>query len=836
MLTMGKNKRLIGVGIIILIAMLLWPVRNWVNDVLAGPGVIKANLQLSRTLTDEQGKDISGTQIKRSSPFAVNYTILPLPVGNIAQPASGESFIASITLTENLPAQIEIDRASLPAEFKVTGTLAEGYTLQAQLGDVRYVWNAANQALVPDIASNPKLNAAGTFAYSIKAQTAVTGSYTFANAVLAFDDLHERAVPTPAPTPSPVPTAGPGDSGSGSPLGTAGDYTVFLFGDGTMRSGAIEGDFAIGQNLILEPGATIRKGRVVVGNNAAISGGSVQDGGLIVKNNLIFNSNGGTINGNIIVGGDLDYRGNAKGVTEGHYITYGGKITYNMPDYNPAKPHTFHSSEEVSGIPDYKRIYEYWINFSSIMSKLNQTGVEVQLQSWKTLDLKVTNDKLNQYIFDIPAASLKEAAGLNIDIPPSASAIINIPGKEVVWDKWITFKRNNADNENLIKNKIIFNFYEANSLNIRNLKGGLLLAPSANVTATGGFTGTVIANSLTNSGGYLFAKSTFTGTLPEGPKPTPSATATPVPTPAPPVRVSQGFGEASFVAIEPPDNTPRKLEIIGGDSTQPDQPLDLAALYTGPATEKGIKYTWSVDDKTGTSFDPEDGSVTSFTPSKPGDYTVTVKVTSDSNPEGITATKVISVRTLRIEGKHHVFLNKTIELKLISANLPPNADIQWNLPGDGSNYATLAQDMNDSTKHTYKLTGDALKDGIIVEVSVAGVTTRHTVNVIPIELTAIQGPAYTVEMFVGEQLDLNTKIRLSPDELLLNDFRDRLDWVSNGSGIAAFDPPPVSPERNGWITGISPGVTTVVVSYRENPLIQTVIHIKVRALPNGDRY
>lgn len=830
MLTMGKNKRLTGVGIIILIALLLWPVRNWVNDVLAGPGVIKANLQLSRTLTDEQGKDISGTQIKRSSPFAVNYTILPLPVGNITQPASEESFIASITLTEKLPAQIEIDRASLPAEFKVTGNLTEGYTLQAQLGDVRYVWNAANQALVPDIASNSKLNAAGTFAYSIKAQAAVTGPYTFANAVLAFDDLHERTVPTPAPTPTPVPTAGPGDSGSGSPLGTAGDYTVFLFGDGTMRSGAINGSFAVGGNLNLSSGATINQGHVSVEKNGDISSGSITDGGLFIKGNLLFNSNGGTVNGRMAVGGDLDYRGNAAGVTSGNRITYGGKVTYNMPDYNPAKAHTSQSSEPVPGIPDFAKLQAFWLDRSKQLTQPSANGSKVYLQNWGTLELEATDLSLNHYVFNVSEELLAKAAGLNINIPPTASAVINFAGKDIQWKQWVTFKSG-------AKDKIIYNYYDAGSLRLNSLDGGLILAPQAKVTASGGFNGILIAHSLMNEGGYSFNKGGgFTGPIPEGPKPTPSATSIPVPTPAPPVRVSQGFGEASFEAIEPPDNTPRTLEISGGDSTQLNQPLDLAALYTGPATEKGIKYTWSVDDKTGASFDPEDGSVTSFTPSKPGDYTVTVTVTSDSNPEGITATKVISVRELRIDGKNNVFLTKTIELKLISANLPPNADIQWRLAGDGSNYATLIQDMNDSTKHTYKLTGNALKDGIIVEVSVAGVTALHTVNVIPIELTAIQGPAYTVEMFVGEQLDLNTKIRLSPDDLLLNDFKDRLDWVSNRLDIAAFDPDPVSPERNGWITGISPGVTTVVVSYRENPLIQTVIHIKVRALPNGDRY
>lgn len=204
--------------------------------------------------------------------------------------------------------------------------------------------------------------------------------------------------------------------------------------------------------------------------------------------------------------------------------------------------------------------------------------------------------------------------------------------------------------------------------------------------------------------------------------------------------------------------------------------------------------------------------------------------TKDFSPVGV------SVFSLEITGKADVFKDKSIDLTLITGNLPSNAEITWSLLDDGANYATLTGTSVD--KKNYKLTGKDYKDGIIVSVTTGGATTNHVVNVIPFSLTGLKAKE-GIEISVGQDYDLNQLLWITPNEMTIGQIKKDLEWISNNPSIASFDSS-LTEERKGYITGIQKGGPIIVTvlykpSVDTNP-IKTTIKVKVIAQENGDRY
>lgn len=204
--------------------------------------------------------------------------------------------------------------------------------------------------------------------------------------------------------------------------------------------------------------------------------------------------------------------------------------------------------------------------------------------------------------------------------------------------------------------------------------------------------------------------------------------------------------------------------------------------------------------------------------------------------KGFSSVKV-SVFSLRITGNTNVFKNKSIDLTLITDNLPVNAGITWSLLNDGGNYATLTAASVD--KKNYRLTGSKDKDGIIVSVTAGGATTTHVVNVIPFQLTGLRA-IEEIEIGVGDPpYDLNKLLWITPNEMTINDIKNDLEWTSADTSIASFGSPLT--DESSKITGIVKGGPIIVtVLYTPSAAsakpIQTTIKVKVIAKENGDRY
>lgn len=197
----------------------------------------------------------------------------------------------------------------------------------------------------------------------------------------------------------------------------------------------------------------------------------------------------------------------------------------------------------------------------------------------------------------------------------------------------------------------------------------------------------------------------------------------------------------------------------------------------------------------------------------------------------------ISVRSLKISGSSYVFINKSIDLSLITGNIPESTNITWSLLGDGSNYATLAKVSDDPQK--YKLTGNKIKDGIVISVTAGGITTTHTVNVIPYSLIGLRTKE-EIEIMEGQEYNLNQLLWITPSEMTIDQIKNDLDWTSDSPSIASFDSPLSDEQRRGVITGIKKGGPAIItVLYKPSngsQPIKTTIKVKVIAKKNGDRY
>ncbi len=118
-------------------------------------------------------------------------------------------------------------------------------------------------------------------------------------------------------------------------------------------------------------------------------------------------------------------------------------------------------------------------------------------------------------VFNVTAAQLAAIPSYSLDINGSSTVVFNVSGNT-------TF---NANNESGMTgaNSIIWNFYNATSVNFGTQLVGTVLAPEANVTNNNQIDGTLIADSWSGPGELHYYA--FTGKLPSDPVPEPASIA-----------------------------------------------------------------------------------------------------------------------------------------------------------------------------------------------------------------------------------------------------------------------------------------------------------------------
>lgn len=327
------------------------------------------------------------------------------------------------------------------------------------------------------------------------------------------------ATPTPAPTVTPTPTATPTSTATptatpthtatatetatpipptaclANPLGVAGAFNLFTFGD-------------------LSRSYTEAKGSVAVGGHAVLTGFKI--GGDL--------SNSAGSRDDLLVGGDLNY---SSGQVQNGNIVYAGNAIISA---NVTIPN---GSARKSPLIDFAQARADLRSLSTKLSQLSAVGA-VTFQ-WGTLTL--TGSDTTRNIFMVNGSDLSVASSVKIEMPVGSTAIVNVNGLTVNFrNMGISINGNNGNTPPGQQN-VIFNFYQATNLTISGIiVKGSILAPYAGITFdNGSINGTLIAPSMSNGGGaanhYPFTGCLSFSVAPATPTPTPSPTRTPVPTP-----------------------------------------------------------------------------------------------------------------------------------------------------------------------------------------------------------------------------------------------------------------------------------------------------------------
>lgn len=316
------------------------------------------------------------------------------------------------------------------------------------------------------------------------------------------------------------------------PLGIAGDYNEFVFGNSNRQWVDTHGKVAVGGNLQLNGVAIASQMptgsgvNLVVGGNLTATNGTI-NGSTVVGGNV--NYTNPTINGNLSAGGSVTFNPNSGGsVNNGGTITYG--TSFIKPNWmNP---------------PAVQGSVTQPIDFAAAAATLTalsqaQVGANDPTATFQWSQLFFTGGAgLN--VYGITEAMLEGASGgFNINAPSGATVIINVSGQNLSL-----FNTGLNLTGGITLDRILWNFYEATSLTLAGSWNGSILATQASAYANyGGMNGNLIVAALHGYGGPATASSLethtnfngqptyFTGTMRPVPTPDPDPDPTPVPEP-----------------------------------------------------------------------------------------------------------------------------------------------------------------------------------------------------------------------------------------------------------------------------------------------------------------
>lgn len=278
-------------------------------------------------------------------------------------------------------------------------------------------------------------------------------------------------------------------------LGVASDYSGFFFGD-VSNAADVEGRLAVGGNLTVgfdvgyrNPFASTLP-TVVVQGNIDIQKGTFYNG---PKTNIDTNASIGPSSASWL----------PSGVNYGD-VLYGGSLNAHS-----------HSQANFIHFPDYidfAKAYYHVNALSSLLTSYSSASVEVK---WSQVFLTGDNESDLQ-IFDV--GNLSNISNLVFsNIKPGATIVINGNASHITLrgghggDQAI-----GTDFQSTYRDKILFNFSNAETLSVNTFVNGSILAPNANVSGTGHLEGTIIAKSLT-SGNLELGYEPFKGELPSIP-------------------------------------------------------------------------------------------------------------------------------------------------------------------------------------------------------------------------------------------------------------------------------------------------------------------------------
>ncbi len=238
-------------------------------------------------------------------------------------------------------------------------------------------------------------------------------------------------------------------------LGIASTFNVFVLQDLTQPSSDTQGKMAVGKDASLA--------NYSVGDQLPNSSGTVDV--LIVGRNLTFTSG----------------------------AVYAGNVVYGNSTNLPIYPVSIEGSLRQDYPIDFNSAQAYLNNLSQQLSTHTSNGTVTY--QWGGLFLTGTDPFLN--VFYVSGSVLSTANNFEINVPNGSVVVINIDGDHITWKGGLSVFGTSINN-------VLFNFYEANSIEIKNIDvRGTILAPYANVNFISGVqNGQMIAYSLEGAGQF----------------------------------------------------------------------------------------------------------------------------------------------------------------------------------------------------------------------------------------------------------------------------------------------------------------------------------------------
>jgi choice-of-anchor A domain-containing protein len=200
----------------------------------------------------------------------------------------------------------------------------------------------------------------------------------------------------------------------------------------------------------------------------------------------------------------------------GNYYVGGGSYTL----YNHGSGTT-----DLTDPISFAAQYSQFLALSQTLSTLSTTGTDSCSNSYGTVTC-TANVANSLNVIDLQASAL--GSGLDINgVSPTSPLIINVSGASGSLEPWgIEVDGSGASGDSTTANAhyVLFNFYNATSLQLGSGVVGSILAPEANVTTSGSgeLDGQLIANSYAAPNGAMeFHNFTYDGNLPVVPTPEP---------------------------------------------------------------------------------------------------------------------------------------------------------------------------------------------------------------------------------------------------------------------------------------------------------------------------
>jgi choice-of-anchor A domain-containing protein len=263
-------------------------------------------------------------------------------------------------------------------------------------------------------------------------------------------------------------------------LGTASNYNAFVHQNFSAPSSDVEGRLAAGGNIDIANYSVNIKGSSQLYTDTHLSPALVTGGDL--------NFSSGQIAGNVFVGGN--YTPTATGSITNGIVSVGG----------------------TSPI-DFDVEFTKLNALSSTLASISANSVASDLYSTQHLVGLGSNGLSGDlHVFNLDASDMNFSDYLLSGVDKGDTVLLNIAGKDITTS-WGNFGGSDHSLEAMSDN-ILFNFFEAETLNINAAIFGSILAPKADIKAPGGVIwGQVIANSW--DGNTQINDNPFVSNLPE---------------------------------------------------------------------------------------------------------------------------------------------------------------------------------------------------------------------------------------------------------------------------------------------------------------------------------